>query len=423
MKKFTLFDFTNDNSLRVGETSWIQDLPSDDKEVASLLKTNENVLVNWPAEEKKTEQQLAKVISMSDDPQELVEIIQKILEVNEKTEIQGLQKGKRKQIETLSSKNEEREIDQDQEQIKNTKRKRSLQDSSAIILNQLETPLMDKLQEPSFETAFLPTESSSDDEESLIQLSKVELCAKIKNLKQKLSDTMTENCRLRQSLVTLQVLPQAVTHFEELVGMAEALLKRGGAPSASSLHSQGIWKAEGNSIPDSYPTVGNNSSSPLSSKVEEEEHTTDREFKIEKWQIALCNKSKPQKFVNDIMQALYTNEYMATHSLTGAKSSSSKEKAAKPAMNQNEVQEIIGVTKQLFPNTDDALIRRMMGQKLNNCTKKPILSQDLNFHVFRKHAFWPLLAYKKDQSKIVGDLRDYLIQPPPFMDETEAQGA
>ncbi|XP_072498635.1 BEN domain-containing protein 6 isoform X2 [Notamacropus eugenii] len=356
MKKFTLFDFTNDNSLRVGETSWIQDLPRDDKEVASLLNANENVLVNWPAEERKTEKQLAKVISMSDDPQELIEIIQKILEANEKTEIQGLQKGKRKQIETLSSKNEEREIDQEQ-------------------------------QDPSSGTAFLPTESSSDDEESLIQLSKVELCAKIKNLKQKLSDTMTENCRLRQSLVTLQVLPQAVTHFEELVGMAAALLKRGGVPSAPSLHSQGIWKPAGNSIPDPYSKVDSNSSSFLPSKVEEEEHTIAKEFKIEKWQIALCNKSKPQKFINDIMQALYTNEYMATHSLTGAKSSSSKEKAAKPAMNQNEVQEIIGVTKELFPNTDDALIRRMMGQKLNNCTKKPILSQDLNFHVFRKHAF------------------------------------
>uniref|UniRef100_F7EYM9 BEN domain containing 6 n=1 Tax=Monodelphis domestica TaxID=13616 RepID=F7EYM9_MONDO len=269
--------------------------------------------------------------------------IQKILEADEKkileaAETQRLQKGKRKQTETLISKNEEREIDQEQ-------------------------------REPSSGTALLPTESSSDDEESLIQLSKVELCAKIKNLKQKLSDTMTENCRLRQSLVTLQVLPQAVTQFEELVGMAEALLKRGGAPSASSLHSQGIWKASGNSDPDSSFTVGSESNSPISLKMEEEEHSTDKEFKIEKWQIALCNKSKPQKFINDIMQALYTNEYMATHSLTGAKSSSSKEKAAKPAMNQNEVQEIIGVTKQLFPNTDDALIRRMMGQKLNNSTK------------------------------------------------------
>ncbi|XP_007484192.2 BEN domain-containing protein 6 [Monodelphis domestica] len=393
MKKFTLFDFANDSSLRVGETSWIQDLPSDDNEVASLPKANENVLVNWPMEEKKTEKQLAKIVSMSDDPQELIEIIQKILEADEKkileaAETQRLQKGKRKQTETLISKNEEREIDQEQEQItKSTKRKKSLQASPANELNHLETPLLDKLREPSSGTALLPTESSSDDEESLIQLSKVELCAKIKNLKQKLSDTMTENCRLRQSLVTLQVLPQAVTQFEELVGMAEALLKRGGAPSASSLHSQGIWKASGNSDPDSSFTVGSESNSPFSLKMEEEEHSTDKEFKIEKWQIALCNKSKPQKFINDIMQALYTNEYMATHSLTGAKSSSSKEKAAKPAMNQNEVQEIIGVTKQLFPNTDDALIRRMMGQKLNNSTKKPILSQDLNPHVFRKHAF------------------------------------
>ena len=64
--------------------------------------------------------------------------------------------------------------------------------------------------------------------------------------------------------------------------------------------------------------------------------------KLEKWQIARCNKSKPQKFINDLMQVLYTNEYMATHSLTGAKSSTSRDKAVKPAMNQNEVQEIIG---------------------------------------------------------------------------------
>lgn len=47
-----------------------------------------------------------------------------------------------------------------------------------------------------------------------------------------------------------------------------------------------------------------------------------------------------------------------------------------------------GITKQLFPNTDDALIRRMMGQKLNNCTKKPILSKDLNSGAFQKHSFW-----------------------------------
>lgn len=33
---------------------------------------------------------------------------------------------------------------------------------------------------------------------------------------------------------------------------------------------------------------------------------------------------------------------MATHSLTGAKSSTSRDKVVKPAMNQNEVQEIIG---------------------------------------------------------------------------------
>ncbi|KAI5160374.1 Ben Domain-Containing Protein 6 [Manis pentadactyla] len=175
------------------------------------------------------------------------------------------------------------------------------------------------------------------------------------------------------------LLPQAVTQFEELVGMAETLLKGGGTMSTSATT---LWRATNNSSPDSLASTcsnsNSNSSSPVSLKAEEEHHTEEKQFKIEKWQIARCNKSKPQKFINDLMQVLYTNEYMATHSLTGAKSSTSRDKAVKPAMNQNEVQEIIGVTKQLFPNTDDVSIRRMVGQKLNNCTKKPNLSKNLN---------------------------------------------
>ncbi|NXA40031.1 BEND6 protein, partial [Eudromia elegans] len=278
--------------------------------------------------------------------------MQKILQADEITKIQVLGKGKRKRIEMIFSESEDSDLDQEQ-------------------------------REPYSENNFLYSESSSEDEEPLFQLSKVELCARIKSLKRKLADTMRENCRLRQSLVMLQVLPQAVTHFEELVGMAEALLKAGVTTPGSSLPRHAVWKAAGNSYTDSYATVHSNSSSPITLNVEDEEQQIEKQFKIEKWQIALCNKSKPQKFINDLMQALYTHEYMATHSLTGAKSSSSRDKAAKPAMNQNEVQEIIGITKQLFPNTDDALIRRMMGQKLNNCTKKPILSKDLNSGAFQ----------------------------------------
>lgn len=65
MKKFTLFDFLNDNSLQIGETSWIQDLPSDDNELESLLKPSNCVLVNWPVGERKTEKHLVKVVYMS----------------------------------------------------------------------------------------------------------------------------------------------------------------------------------------------------------------------------------------------------------------------------------------------------------------------------------------------------------------------
>ncbi|XP_072188973.1 BEN domain-containing protein 6 isoform X2 [Excalfactoria chinensis] len=388
MKKFTLFDFIHDNSLQIGETSWIQDLPNDDSELEGFLKPNEHVLVNWPVGERKTEKHLVKVVYMSDDPQELVEMMQKILQEDEITKIQVLGKGKRKRIEMIFSESEDSDLDKEQKMVKHIKRKKAFQASApASILSQLETSLINKQREPYSGSNFLCSESSSDDEEPLFQLSKVELCAKIKSLKRKLTDTMRENCRLRQSLVMLQVLPQAVTHFEELVGMAEALLKGGVTTATSSLHSHAVWKSSNNSLADVYAAMHSNSSSPMTLNVEDEEQPTEKQFKIEKWQIALCNKSKPQKFINDLMQALYTHEYMATHSLTGAKSSSSKDKAAKPAMNQNEVQEIIGITKQLFPNTDDALIRRMMGQKLNNCTKKPILSKDLNSGAFQKHGF------------------------------------
>lgn len=226
--------------------------------------------------------------------------------------------------------------------------------------------------------AFLPGESSSEDEMPLAELSKEELCAKIKSLKERLTNTRKENSRLRQSLVMLQVLPQAVAQFEELVGVAEALLKGGGAPAAAST----LWRATHNSSPDSLASTRSGSTSasgsPAPPRAGDQRAAGEKQFKIEKWQIARCNKNKPQKFINDLMQVLYTNEYMATHSLTGAKSSTSKDKAVKPAMNQNEVQEIIGVTKQLFPNTDDVSIRRMIGQKLNNCTKKPNVSKNLS---------------------------------------------
>ncbi|XP_063488924.1 BEN domain-containing protein 6 isoform X2 [Symphalangus syndactylus] len=136
--------------------------------------------------------------------------MQKILQTDEITNTQAFRKGKRKRTETMDSENANSDMDKGQ-------------------------------RDPYSGNAFLPGESSSEDEEPLAELSKEELCAKIKSLKEKLTNTRKENSRLRQSLVMLQ-----------------------------------------------------------------------------------------------------------------------------------------GVTKQLFPNTDDVSIRRMIGQKLNNCTKKPNLSKNLN---------------------------------------------
>lgn len=54
--------------------------------------------------------------------------------------------------------------------------------------------------------------------------------------------------------------------------------------------------------------------------------------------LSRCNRMVPQKFVNDLLTATYTEEYMACHSL-GGKSSKESSKAALPPA---DVQQIIG---------------------------------------------------------------------------------
>ncbi|KAF6112889.1 BEN domain containing 6 [Phyllostomus discolor] len=99
--------------------------------------------------------------------------MQTILQGDEVTNTQALRKGKRKRTETMDSENANSDMDKGQ-------------------------------RDPFSGNAFLPGESSSEDEEPLEELSKEELCTKIKSLKQKLTNIRKENSRLRQSLVTLQ---------------------------------------------------------------------------------------------------------------------------------------------------------------------------------------------------------------------------
>nr|XP_045012122.1 BEN domain-containing protein 6 isoform X2 [Jaculus jaculus] len=100
--------------------------------------------------------------------------MQKILQTNEITNTQALRKGKRKRTDTMDSENSRSDMGKGQ-------------------------------RDPYSGNAFLPGESSSEDETPLTDLTKEELCAKIQSLKEKLINTRRENSRLRQSLVMLQV--------------------------------------------------------------------------------------------------------------------------------------------------------------------------------------------------------------------------
>ncbi|XP_052048825.1 BEN domain-containing protein 6 isoform X2 [Apodemus sylvaticus] len=104
--------------------------------------------------------------------------MQKILQTDDITDNQVLRKRKRKRTETVNSENTN-----------------SAQDKAQ--------------RDPYSGNAFLPGESSSDEETPLAELSKEELCNKIENLKEKLRSIRKENSRLRQSLVMLQVPAEA----------------------------------------------------------------------------------------------------------------------------------------------------------------------------------------------------------------------
>ncbi|XP_070312828.1 BEN domain-containing protein 6 isoform X6 [Odocoileus virginianus] len=99
--------------------------------------------------------------------------MQKIFQTEETADSQALRKGKRKRTEPMDSENVNSDLDKAQ-------------------------------RDPYSGNAFLPGESSSEDEEPLAELSKDKLCTKIKSLKQKLTNIRKENSRLRQSLVMLQ---------------------------------------------------------------------------------------------------------------------------------------------------------------------------------------------------------------------------
>ncbi|KAJ8375547.1 hypothetical protein SKAU_G00061270 [Synaphobranchus kaupii] len=75
-----------------------------------------------------------------------------------------------------------------------------------------------------------------------------------------------------------------------------------------------------------------------------------------------------QKFINDLLHGLYTREYMAEHSLTGAKSSVGKDQP-KPPIPRKELELITKAAKEHFPSLTDGNIRALIQQKLNNASK------------------------------------------------------
>nr|XP_015198202.1 PREDICTED: BEN domain-containing protein 6 isoform X1 [Lepisosteus oculatus] len=282
--------------------------------------------------------------------------------------------------------------------------------SSINILAQLELSLQREQAEHTDPQVAGAERGDSDwgEDEALQQRSKEDLIAEIKALRAQLAQSACETRRLRQCLTVFRVLPKAVRNFTRLVDRAESLLQ---APGPGGLDQP---SGDPSTLGDApmYPSPSSlssasasSSSSPLSTPGSPSAHNRKWEnpsdwnpaqlapfsqIKIEKWQIERFNKSTPQKFVNDLMQSLYTTEFMATHSVTGARSSSSKYRETKPAMDRAEVQAILDVTKHFFPDMTDTLIRRMMGQKLNNCTKKFAASKV-------KTELYPLINYPVSQ--------------------------
>ncbi|XP_066559124.1 BEN domain-containing protein 6 isoform X2 [Amia ocellicauda] len=269
---------------------------------------------------------------------------------------------------------------------------------SLNILSQLELSLQREQGEPAAGLECAPRGDSDWEEEeaALFRRSKDDLIAEIKVLRAKLARSARETRRLRQSLTLCRVLPKAVKTFSRLVDRAESLLQDSGEdapPTAPPLFPSPSSLSSPTSSASASPLQGSPASPPAPDRKWDTSAGPDwsaaaqtpySQIRLEPGQIERLNRSTPQKFVNDLMQSLYSTEFMATHSVTGARSSSSKYRETKPAMDRAEVQAILDVTKHLFPDMTDTLIRRMMGQKLNNCTKKFAASRV-------KSEFYPLM--------------------------------
>ncbi|KAJ8352111.1 hypothetical protein SKAU_G00235870 [Synaphobranchus kaupii] len=89
---------------------------------------------------------------------------------------------------------------------------------------------------------------------------------------------------------------------------------------------------------------------------------------ISKELLCLCAKHNAQTFINDLLHGLYTREYMAEHSLTGAKSSVGKDQPKQP-IPWKELELITKAAKEHFPSLTDGNIRALIRQKLNNASQ------------------------------------------------------
>ncbi|KAJ8019043.1 BEN domain-containing protein 6 [Holothuria leucospilota] len=82
-----------------------------------------------------------------------------------------------------------------------------------------------------------------------------------------------------------------------------------------------------------------------------------------------CNTHEPSGLVNDILTGLYTNEYLAAHSLTGTSAIDDSEFQLKERLDPTVVKEIVGTVMKHFPQKTPTDVKCFIRQKLNNASK------------------------------------------------------
>ncbi|XP_071785634.1 uncharacterized protein [Asterias amurensis] len=352
MKKYALFEFTDDASVEVGEVSWITNV--EQKDLPCVITEKEMVTVLWPISghggTAKHDSYKAIVLAINDSKLKLIEKRNKLVKGESIETDFERGRGKRRKYPSTrtrvpSSSSSESDSEEEEETAQKAKKKRSSNDSGTV---QQGTMLARELRQQMQSTSYNiedqeAAEISPDDEKDYKSI--------IAGLQRELKKERSEKERLQNQLMFFKGIPDFIQTFKTF--MAEMQRKR--APK-NNLNLPAAAVGPERVVIHEAPSL-------MDLEDEDEQVNLSSNVRVKRKLLARCNSSDPRKLTSDLMVLLFGREMLASHSLTGSKNTRG---VSKPALNTNKVDAILAYVTNKFKDASAESIRLVMTNKLSN---------------------------------------------------------